>query len=164
MDVGLYICQIKLLVPCLYLLRTLFFVITHGKCTNLCLVILIQCFASSPTRRPPCGTWAYWQCLIFVIGLLLAVLDFWQITARSWLLGVNNENTSTVKAASYQTQQHMGILLASAWSIMLICDCHNQLTKPLIFHVECTFSSHHNCLGLHWCQPCWKNELTLSEH
>ena len=50
------------------------------------------------------------------------VLDFhhrpWQIPARSWMPGINNENTSTVKATWYQTQQHMGILLASAWSIM----------------------------------------------
>ena len=81
---------------------------------------------------------------------ILAVLDFHcrprQIPARSWLLGVD---TFTLKAAQYQTQQQMRILLASSWSIMPICDCHNQPTKPSVFRAECTFSSHHDCLSLH---------------
>ena len=98
---------------------------------------------------------------------ILAALDFHrkprQFRAGSWLLRVDNENTSTVKAASYQTQQHMEILLTSAWSIMSICDCLNQPTKPSVFRVECNFSTYHDFLSLHWYYPCRKSKFASSE-
>ena len=79
--------------------------VIHSKYTNLCLVTLnIMLFEALP-------------CEVHFV-----VLDFYrrprQIPARSWLLGVNNENTSTEKAVSNQTKQHMGIFLAITSSIM----------------------------------------------
>ena len=34
----------------------------------------------------------------------------------------------------------MIVILASAWRIMPICDCHNQPTNPSVFQ-ECTFQA-----------------------
>ena len=50
---------------------------------------------------------------------ILTVLNFHcrpqQTPARNWLLGVDIENTSTVKAAQYQTLQHMVNHSANLW-------------------------------------------------
>ena len=92
---------------------------------------------------------------------ILELLDFYwaQYSCEKLTARVHNENISTAKAVSYQTQENMVICFASFWSIIPICDCHNQSTKTSLFYAECTFSSQSNCLALRWYYPSTKKSL-----